>query len=188
MFDPWTATIDEAIGELDGWLREHPGEYSCSPVSQCNAARMIEADKASIESGDGFAVLTCIRRCVTHGLVAPVWLAYAFNRRYGAVLNCLADSWDDPQAFGRPFPKGKHLNALRKARVNRFAVLNAVNEKLAFEPETAIDKSLFESVGKPLGLGSTLTEELYYQALKMTGLRNTAKSSKFAGIHRKRRR
>jgi hypothetical protein len=184
MFDPWTATDDEAIREQES----RPGESSCRPLAQCNAARMIEAEKAHIEAGDGFAVLACIRHCVTHGLVAPVWLAYAFNQRYDSVLNCRADSWDDPQAFGRPYPKGKHLNALRKARVNRFAVLNAVNAKLMSEPETAIDKRLFESIGKPLGLGSTSTEELYYQALKITGQRNTAKSSNFAGLHRKRRR
>ncbi|MCB1959256.1 MAG: hypothetical protein KDE68_01815 [Rhodocyclaceae bacterium] len=163
-FDPWHASAEEAIEAQ----RQH-GNY-CDPggpLYQFVAAKQIEAMKAKVDAGDGFAVLTCIRICVTRGLVAPVWLAYAFNRRYDAVLNCRAGSWDSPLAFGKPYRKGAHIAALRKARTNRFAVWNAINDIRQREPETAIDKGLFERVGRPLGLGATLAEELYYQAKRL---------------------
>jgi hypothetical protein len=139
----------------------------CGPIYQFCAARQIEAEKAAVDAGDGFAVLGCIRHCVTHGLVAPEWLAYAFNRRYDAVLNARTNSWDSPLAFGKPYPKGAHLAALRKARTKRIAVWNTINDIRKTEPKTPIDKGLFERVGSHLGLGGTRAEEFYYQAKSM---------------------
>lgn len=162
-FDPWHASDEEAI-EAE---RRH-GNFSDprGPLSQFLGAKRIEGMKAEIDAGDGFAVLACIRICVTNGLVAPVWLAYAFNGRYDAVLHCRAGSWDSPLAFGKPYRKGAHIAALRKAREKRWAVWNAINDIRRREPETAIDKGLFERVGRPLGLGATLAEEYYYQVKK----------------------
>ncbi len=162
VFDPWTANFDEAKHSQDVSGRDFVDPRG--PLHQFFAAKQIEANKAGIDAGDGFAVLACIRTCVTHGLIAPEWLVYAFNRRYDAVLNCRVDSWDSPLAFGKPYKKGAHLAALRKARTKRFAVLNAVKDIRSREPKTPIDKGLFERVGGPLGLGATLAEELYYQA------------------------
>jgi hypothetical protein len=189
MFDPWTADFETAklAQESCGLDVADPN----GPLYQAAAVKSIEAEKPAIDAGDGFAVLACIRRCVTHGLVAPEWLAYAFDRRYDAVLNCRAGSWDSLLAFGKPYPVGTHLNALRKARLNRVKVRLDVTDILQREPETPIDKGLFERVGKSLGLGATLTEEFYYQAKRMfefkRAAKNTAKRKKSAGILRKHR-
>ena len=78
--------------------------------------------KQAIDGGDGFAVLAAISHCVTSGLVAPEWLADAFNRRYASVVGFGAGSWDDPSAFGRPYPKGTNLASLRKAAKGSRAV------------------------------------------------------------------
>lgn len=156
MFDPWTASLDEAI------TSQEATSENCvhGPIFQWSAARKIEAEREAVENGDGFAVLACIRRCVTNNLVAPEWLAYAFNRRYDKVLNCHVRSWDE--AFGKPYP-GKSISDLRRRRELRFAVLNAVNN-IRCQPGRAIDESLFEEVGAEFGIKKTLCSELYYEA------------------------
>ncbi len=154
------------------------------PIAQTVAAHEVLSAKDRIDSGDGFALLGAIRNVVSHGLVAPDWLAYAFNRRYYAVTMFRAGSWDDPLAFGRPFPKGTNLAARRKAKIGRIKVFNAVRERLAKQPDTPIDKSLFEEIGRPLGFGATLTETFYYLELKMSGL-NPANNRKTAGLRKK---
>ncbi|MFT3963707.1 hypothetical protein [Propionivibrio sp.] len=168
MFDPWTATFEEAQEEQK--KLESSGKNGSSPVGPlyqfggaCNVVRL----KDEIDKGDGFAVLAAIRECVTHGLVAPDWLAFAFNRRYDNVNMARVGSWDDPKAFGRPYPKGTNLAARRKARVGRLAVWLSVVTRRKTSPETPIDKGLFEEIGKALGFGATLAERYYYEQKKL---------------------
>lgn len=154
MFDPWTATLDEAmVAHVD-----HDGGPE-GPLFKWHVAREIEALKQDIDAGDGFVVLHCIRLCVTHGLVAPEWLAYAFNRRYYQVSSCRVGTWDE--AFGKPYP-GKHLAKLRQRRELKFDVYLRVSESTQ-----AIDEALFERVGHEFGIGKTLCSELYYEAKKL---------------------
>lgn len=182
-FDPWNNSLDlETLLTIHRkWVAEGNGDTSpCGPLYQAAAAARVESLRSSIDKGDGFAVLAAIRICLNHGLVGPEWLSYAFNQRYDQVLNCRAASWDAPKAFGKPYKKGTHLNALRKRREKCFAVLNDINEIRAREPSTPIDKALFERVGKQLGLGGTLTEEYYYHAKNIVdrtmAYKNTGKS------------
>ncbi len=186
--DPWQWP-DLTTVELQKLSESDPGTGPDTPLFQYSATRWCNALRAKIDGGSGFAVLAAVRICATHGLVMPLWLVYAFNRRYDAVLSCRAASWDDPQSFGRPYPKGANIHARRKARLGRFAVFNAVHELLAMEPETPIDKDMFERIGGPLGLGITLTEEYYYSAQKMFGYRagSPANFRKFAGIGKRRK-
>ena len=125
------------------------------------AFRFLEDCEAEYkDTNSGRAILRAIRRCANCDIVMPEWLAQAYISRYDKVVNCQVDRWDD--AFDKPFPKGAHLSALRKKRKSDMAVWVAVRERLDMEPDTAIDKGLFEEIGKPLGLGATLTEEFYY--------------------------
>lgn len=167
-FDPWAATFEEA---KDAQERLDPGGDSPNPVLpiyQFAAAQRINARRPAIEAGSGFDVLACIRDCVTHGLVAPEWLAYAFNRRYDAVLNLRAGSWDDTASFGRPYPKGKQLMRMREDRQLRTSVWLAVVEAKKRNHKTPIDRGLFETIGASLKppISGSRAEELYYQALK----------------------
>jgi hypothetical protein len=194
--DPWQWP-DLSPEELRELAEAGDGPRPGLPLFQYVAVRRCNQLRAEIDAGSGFAVLAAVRICGTHGLVMPEWLVLAFNCRYDAVLNCRAASWDDPKSFGRPYKKGAHITALRKARVKRFAVHSAVHEILSMEPRTAIDKALFERVGIPLGLGATLAEEYYYQAEALSGhivgrtrqrrATNTGKKTKIAGRQRPRR-
>ncbi len=188
-FDPWSSTIEDAIRAGES----NPQDISpLSPLSQWFAAQAIKQDRELIERGDGFAVLACVRRILTNGLVAPTWLAYAFNKRYDIVLNCLVDSWDDPKSFGRPYLKGRHLNSLRKERILKSQLWATVWRILQAKPDTPIDAALFECAGRLAHppVGKTEAERIYRKAKQefsafFYGQSNPAKKRKFAGIKRK---
>jgi hypothetical protein len=131
------------------------------PIYRWAAFRYLENLEAEyLRDNHGFAVLAGVRKCANHDLVMPDWLAKAFISRYDLVLNCHTDSWD--KAFDPPYKKGVHLNALRKQRKLRFAVLNEVHTLRMADSRLAIDKALFEKVGRKFGLGATLAERYYY--------------------------
>ena len=115
----------------------------------------------------GFDILACVRKCANLDFVMPDWLAREFIRRYDAVLNVRALSWDAPEAFGRPYKKGTNQAATRKRRLLRFGISNSVRAILAAEPSTPIDEALFERVGKQFNIGKTLAAELHYSAEKL---------------------
>lgn len=185
MFDPWIASLEEAQAEEKNVSAECAAG-PCSPVMQWGSANQINEWKPAVVDGDGYAVMTCISLCVTHGLIAPEWLAKSFNQKYYAVAACRAESWDDQKSFGRPFPKGKHLSRMRQDKIGRIQTWNAVAETIKRDPDRAIDRGLFEEVGRSLGFGATRAERLYYEAVN-NGLGNIAKSKKLAGIQKKPR-
>ena len=138
------------------------------PRSKWWAMRGLDEYKSEFdETQNGFAILAAIRECARVELVMPPWLASEFINRYDKVLNLHAISWDE--AFDKPYPKGTNIIARKKSRDLRFAVLNAVNEAKRSDPNTPISAELFSRVGKPLGLGKSKAEELYYEAKKMMG-------------------
>lgn len=160
-------SLNEAWAAEEVYLLENNGKSSpCSPFQQWHGLNELEHKRKFVEAGDGFEVLACIRICVTRGLIAPEWLAYAFNRRYDAVLTCKAKSWDDDASFGKPYKKGFNLRAARKKRKLMFAVWNEANHILKSNPETPIDEALFECIGKKFYIGKTLASEYYYDAKK----------------------
>lgn len=161
--DPWQWP-DLTAEEFRELLEMVPGMDPETPLFQYLAVRECNDLKPAINRGSGFAVLAAVQICGKHGLVMPEWLSYAFSRRYDAVVNCKAVSWDDPLSFGRPYPKGVNKNAQRKAKFLRFAVWRDINTIRKSEPGTPIDKGLFERVGRPLSIGATLAEEYYYSA------------------------
>ncbi|MCM8624146.1 MAG: hypothetical protein NFW16_21010 [Candidatus Accumulibacter sp.] len=165
MFDPWTASFTDAREEnrerakASGSGIVVPGD----PLYQWQAARQVEFLRPDVEGGDGFAVLRCIRICTLNRLVAPRWLADAFGRRFDAVDSFQAGSWDDPQAFGRTIEKGKHLGRRREDLRKRVEVFYAVLTEIEANPDTPVDKGLFECVGARVGVCGTRAERLYYE-------------------------
>lgn len=133
------------------------------PVFQYAAMEAIEIERQRFTAGDKMALFGAIRKCANHDLVMPRWVADAFVRGYDEVLNCRVGSWD--KAFGKPYP-GKHLNALRKRRVNRFLVKQEIESALREGERTtgrrpAIDNELFEAVAQKLHINRDLVSKLY---------------------------
>lgn len=164
-YDPnWTmeqafATVEEhGIGHGSPWHRW---------INHRSAADL----EAQYKSGDKAALIEAIYMCANAEIPLLQWIEKAFRRGYQQVLslNLQSNSWDD--VFGKPLPKGSHLNALKKHRNMRPVVWGEVRKlinagiinKKGVTTLRPIDSGLFEEVGKKLGLGKTLTEDLYYE-------------------------
>lgn len=152
-----------------------PGSAPNGPIFQYAAVRRCNALRKEIEAGSGFAVLAAIRICGTHGLVMPDWLVFAFNRRYDAVLNLRALSWDDDAAFGRPYRKNTNRAALQKRRVWRPQIWNDVAN--AVEAGKSLE-SAFSEIGGRIGRDPKEVEKMYREALRIYGLFNPVEEQK----------
>jgi hypothetical protein len=163
IFDPWKSSFDEAIKFQEELGHEYGPQ---TPIFQKSAADHIQSRKKQIEKGDGFEVLSCIRWCINHGLVAPSWLCKEFNKRYDSVLNLKAKSWDDPLSFGKPYKKGFNLKAAEKEKYKKYTIHAEIIRRLNSKPKPPIDDYLFEIVGEQFGIGKTLVKEYYYKVEK----------------------
>ncbi len=139
-FDPFTATMDEATAQ--------PHAHAIrGPVLQWVSARMLEDWRARIEGGDGFDVLQGVAWCATNGLKIPDWLADMFLQRYRRVQQLHVSSWDDPTAFGRPYPPRVDLAVGRLRREKRIEL-----EVFFSETRTPRTKAGFAAAAKALGI------------------------------------
>lgn len=155
-------------GQFDQLLSDCGERKDSTNLNRYLAVRHCMQLKVEIDAGSGFAVLAAVRTCGTHGLTMPDWLVYAFNSRYDAVLNFRAISWDDALSFGKPYPKGTNTKARRKARLLRIAVHNAVTDIRKKEPDTAIDRILFDRVGELFHISGSLAETYFYDASELS--------------------
>lgn len=161
-------TLEEAQAATDEALKRDPARPWSDPtlpLFQWIALQWLDEQRRAFEAGDQFALMLAIRICANHDVPLPGWASAAYIKAFDVVLNAHAKSWDD--AFGEPYPKGTHPNALRKKRMLKFAVYNWVMGELARKPNTAIDAALFERAGKEFAIGKTLAEEYYREAKKL---------------------
>lgn len=165
------AAFSAAAEETDRIIHEAPDRRNdpALPIFQLAGRERIEKYRKAFEaSADSYWVLLAIRVCANHDLVMPEWLARAYIRAFDTVHTARAKSWDD--VFGKPYPKGAHLSAVRQRMTLRWQVLNHVNDIKAREPKTPTDAALFERVGEALGIGKTQAETLYYEAKRRVTL------------------
>ena len=159
-FDPWSAAGEEAAAAQSAFA----GPSHAGPIHQWSAARRITERERSCRS-DGYEVLWCVHLCAAHDLTMPDWLAKAFLLRFRLVNDCQVASWDE--AFGPPFPAGAHVKRLRNRRRMRFAAAVEAHSIIDADPTSAIDKEFFAKVGKTIGAGASLAEDLYREAVKL---------------------
>lgn len=96
-FDPWESTLEDGLAHFSG-----EEEISEAHMRWLAAREMVARREAIISSGRN--VLDAVADCARLGLPLPGWLAAAFLTRHSAVRHCRVPSWDDPQAFGSPYP------------------------------------------------------------------------------------
>jgi len=110
-------------------------------------------------------IMEALLWCSFSSLPIPRWCEKAYRRAYARIRLYKAKSWDD--VFGRPYPKGTHIEAKRQALENGCEVYLRIKEIKEENPSIPIDGHLFERVGRELGVGGkTLTEECYYRRKK----------------------
>src|SRR5215813_3983964 len=103
--------------------------------------------KEKFESGNKTALLYAIYHCLLLRRPLPEWLRLAFLHTYEARARFEIRSWDD--VFGRPVPKGMHLETEKRNAELRPLIIERVQ---ALKAERPIDKGLFEEIGRDLKL------------------------------------
>jgi len=160
-FDPWTATMAEAMTQPDA---DAPG----GPVTRWLAALALKEARVELEQHplDGVAL------CIAAGFVAPDWLADAFTRQFNKVLNFEVATLDEafppaaplsetgPRALyliligaagGRPsplYPTGEHLSTRRLRR--QYGV--GVNQMFNFLPKLPRTPAGYKEAARRLGI------------------------------------
>ena len=180
-FDPWTSTMEEALA-MNG---EDTGP--AAPIFQWDAAQQVLAF-APPAAASGFDVLHCVALCAMRRLVMPDWLVRAFLVRYRAVQQLRVCSWDAPQAFGPPYPKGTHVAALRRRRLSRMRVALEINKFISMHPELPLDGDELVRIGKLVGEGRTRVQELQAEAVKMRLMKSPGDQRGALGFPRSPRR
>jgi len=160
-------SIDRVLREHERAKAEGQPEGPGLPIYRWNALhRLRDLEEEYQLDGSGFVVLAAVRVCANHALVMPEWVAQAFINSYDKVLNARAGSWDD--AFGRPYPKGKHLNTARRSRVLPIAVY-LEGKRILADKQSTIDDDFFEDLGSKFGLSKTIANEMYYEGRRRYG-------------------
>jgi hypothetical protein len=116
--------------------------------------------RRSFEAGDKPTLLWTIYACLDLGRAIPEWLRVAFLNAYEAAERFEIRSWD--QVFGRPVPKGLHLQTKRRNAQLRWTIIERVE---TLKAKHRVDKGLFEKVARDLkirGVKGTTVSEIYY--------------------------
>lgn len=161
-------TFEEAKDEHARVLDLDPSRSDADPTLpffQWAAFQTIKQLEAVFNGGGEWALMRAIFECAKCELPLPEWVAKAYLRAYHKVAQCEEKSWD--AVFGKPYPKGTNLEALKKKRNLKFAVFNTIISAVKSDPDTAIDAGLFEKVGREFNIGKTLAEEYYREASKV---------------------
>jgi len=150
-FDPFVATIEDARTQPD----------------PRDAIRMVKGAQILLRRRDYFATtpMDGMAICARFGIAAPAWLADAFLSRFDKVLNFEVRSWD--AAFGSPRSKGINLARARQRRRLMGPLAKLFVENMNRDPDTAVDKLLWEHLGKSVGVSATTAEEIYREALRL---------------------
>ncbi|KAF1082335.1 MAG: hypothetical protein GQF41_1056 [Candidatus Rifleibacterium amylolyticum] len=134
-FDPWTATIEEALREFNAGNEKAIFQsqavadiMACKPrIEEAMKVRGNEAGnspKLRLVAEAGHAILYCVKKILDNELIAPEWLSYAFNQRYYPVAHHKARTWSSTQSFGDSTGK-KKLENRRKARALRMFLMGS---------------------------------------------------------------
>jgi hypothetical protein len=80
----------------------------------------LDIAEQQFESGHKAVLLMALHQCLLLNKPLPEWLRKAFIKAYEYAMGFEAKSWDD--VFGRPHPKGAHLETRRQHRDLRIPI------------------------------------------------------------------
>ena len=122
---------------------------------------LLDDGEKRFATGDRGSLLVAIWYCAKKRQPLPEWASKVFITAYESGVGGEVKSWDD--VFGKPYPKGSNLNAIKKRLEKRGALTNRIRQMKNKDPSIAIDVALFEKVGSEFGVGKTLANEYYYE-------------------------
>jgi len=117
------------------------------------------------------ALFAAIRFCGNQQIPMPEWVVNAFFAATNEWFQGSSCSLDE--AFGAKTTTPKRRAQQRLRKLAQIQVNNAVHS--AKQKGRAIDVSLFESLGKEIGLSKTVLQELYYGPRKRLSRQNSKK-------------
>lgn len=144
----------------DEYLKNHPNAHVTDiEFRQWYATERLKELELLFDKGNKQSLMDAIYICASCGLPMPGWVALQYSKAWAdIVVFAKHKSWDN--VFGLPYPKGGHINSIRKERRLKIKVFSRIEDLVA--DGMKIDESLFNSVGKEFAICKTLASEYYY--------------------------
>ena len=123
------------------------------------------------DKGERGAVLDALDHCFSCRPIkeVPKWARAAFCEAYDEIFAARARSWDD--VFGKPYPKGTNLSAVRRRKALEYKTWYCVRTlHAAGKP---LDDVMWSAVAKKLGIGRRRVKKYYYLLEKAGGHSST---------------
>lgn len=154
--------FEDAWAAQETWQGEDTHIKGRGPFFRWIGAGELQGLYELYQKGNKAAVVEALYVCSLNSLPIPRWCEMAYLSAYRKVRQYKAKSWDD--VFGRPHPKGIHLETMRQEREFALRIYHRIKEIKRDDPLTPIDGYLFESIGREFGIGGkTKTEGYYYK-------------------------
>jgi hypothetical protein len=136
----------------------------------------LDACRTEYEKGNQGALLQAIKVCFEEKYPIPNWVSESFLVAYELVRMGDKESWDE--VFGTMRPRKIRPQAFRLRQKRQMDLYNFTYIYLHQNRKTAIDRGLFEMVGKEFDVCSRVAEDDYYRVvnlLKSIGLEGNPK-------------
>lgn len=183
-FNPWRMALLELrlflasedgtepdAATLESWKLEYQRQkqhdatqcrpFACDSMLQIQAAKHCISLRQDVEAGNGIAIMEAMAFCVSHGMVAPGWLASAFVGKVQAVAEGRAREWGDSAAFGPAHPPGTNISGVRSRSHTAPAAYREALRMLAADPSRELSKEYFYGeLGGRFEMGSTQIKSL----------------------------
>lgn len=179
-FDPWLATMQEAVQAANAAASQSPPQLFQYMVAQ----EVKEAEARFVQLGgmSGGEVLDLLVSCVRAKLVVPSWLANEFVTRHARVREFRSKSWDE--AFGAPFATGTHVETEGR-RYEEMRKLGALVMEFVLRNPSKAHSSMWDEWAEACRptMSGKQAQKLYKQAVELRlaqpidRLRRAAKSA-----------
>jgi hypothetical protein len=187
MMQLYAWVLEDAIKAQDEWSALYgPNVQGRGPLFRWMGAQELKDLHELYRAKKNVAlIIEALYVCSLNSLPIPRWCEMAFLAAYRKVRQYKAKSWDE--VFGRPHPKGIHLDRKEMEREKSLRVYRRIREvskgnlfgkrekeleegmqvrdrngRIKWYNPSAIGETLFERIGKEFNVGKTLTEEYYY--------------------------
>jgi hypothetical protein len=129
------------------------------------AREYLAEERLRFEEGDQLAWIRALRQCAWADLPLPRWLSKHCISACDKIISRHVASLDD--AFGRPFPKGIHLDKQKRRLVLAWDIFTWIDKARTKKPKPPLDDDLFECAGRKFRIGKTLAKDLYYAVKRL---------------------
>lgn len=122
--------------------------------------------EAACAPGGGPIVMACVSRWIACS-DAPQWLISQFIARRARVTDAHVVTWDDEEAFGRPWPSGTRLKSVRLRKRVKARIHHEVFSLVQADLSRSVNRILFDEVGelRSVALSGSVVERLYYESV-----------------------